>query len=103
MHAAFQFLHEHPSVVEPWLLRSNFLVVVQVPNEDALLDLITEASQRGLLRSAVREPDLDNQVTAAAFEPGAKARRLCAQLPLALKPTPCMPKKNWWQRIMKVA
>lgn len=88
VHTAFQFLHEHPSVVEPWLITSNYLVIVSVPDENALLDLITEASKRGLLRSATREPDLDNEATAIAIQPGPEARRLCAQLPLALKPNP---------------
>jgi hypothetical protein len=113
VHAAFHFLHDHPSVVEPWLLASNFLVVVQVPDEDALLELITEASRRGLLRSAVREPDLDNEATAVAIEPGSKARRLCAELPLALKNVAAVHHHEdvgcsrsvlhtWWKRIRRI-
>jgi peptidyl-tRNA hydrolase len=85
VHAALHFLHDHPSVVRPWLLTSNFLVVVSVPDEAALLDLITDASRCGLLRTAVREPDLDNAATAVAIEPGERARRLCGALPLALR------------------
>jgi Peptidyl-tRNA hydrolase PTH2 len=86
VHAAFQFLHDFPSVVEPWLLQSNFLVVVSVPDEDALLDLITTASKAGLYRTAVREPDIGNEATAVALQPGEVARRLCGSLPLALRP-----------------
>ncbi len=85
VHAAFHFAHDHRDLVEPWLLKSNFLVIVSVPNEDALLDLIKEAATRGIARTAVREPDINDEATAVAFEPGAKARRLCAELPLALK------------------
>lgn len=85
VHAAFQFLHDHPTVVQPWLETSNFLVVVSVPDENALLDLITEASRRGITRLAVREPDLNNDATAVALAPGPDAQRLCASLPLALK------------------
>lgn len=85
MHAAFHFLHDHPSVVKPWILTSNFLVVVSVADENALLDLITEASRRGITRLAVREPDLDNEATAVALAPGHPAQKLCASLPLALK------------------
>ena len=85
VHAAFQFLHDHPTVVQPWLVTSNFLVVVSVPDEDALLDLITEASRRGITRLAVREPDLDNDATAVALAPGRESQRLCASLPLVLK------------------
>lgn len=85
MHAAFHFHHDHPDLVKPWILKSNFLVIVSVPDENALLDLIKEAAMRGIVRTAVREPDIDDEATAAAFEPGSKARRLCAELPLALK------------------
>jgi peptidyl-tRNA hydrolase len=85
VHAAFHFYRDHPSVVKPWLLKSNFLVIVSVPNEDALLDLIKEAASRGITRTAVREPDIDDEATAVALAPGAAARKLCANLPLALK------------------
>ena len=71
--------------MRPWIIQSNFLVVVSVPDENALLDLITEASRRGLRRTAVREPDIDNEATAVAIEPGQEAKKLCATFPLALK------------------
>lgn len=85
VHAAFQFLHDHPGIVTPWLIQSNFLVVVSVPDENALLDLITEASRRGITRLAVREPDLDGEATAVGLAPGPASTRLCASLPLALR------------------
>lgn len=71
--------------MKPWLVQSNYLVIVSVPDEGALLDLITAASQRGIPRTAVREPDLDNDATAVALAPGLEAARLCASLPLALR------------------
>jgi peptidyl-tRNA hydrolase len=74
-----------PAVIDDWRITSNNLVVVAVPNEDALLDLITTASRQGIRRVAVREPDLDNEATAVALEPGEQAARLCANLPLALR------------------
>ena len=39
----------------------------------------------GLRHSLVREPDLDDDVTAIALEPGPMAKRLCAQLACAGK------------------
>lgn len=86
VHAMAHFHHDHTDLVKPWLLASNFLVVVSVPDENALLDLIKEAKERGLTVTAVREPDIGDEVTAAAFEPGSRLRRLLAELPLALKP-----------------
>jgi len=71
--------------VKPWILKSNYLVIVAVPDEDALLDLIKTAAERGITRTAVREPDLNEEATAVAFAPGPAARRLCANLPLALR------------------
>ena len=79
------FQHEHPSVVNPWLRTSNYLVVVSVPNEDSLLDLISEAARRGITRLAVREPDIGDEVTAVALAPGEAASKLCANFPLALR------------------
>lgn len=92
VHAAFQFFNDFPSVAKPWLVQSNYLVIVSVPDEDALLDLITEASRRGLRRVAVREPDINNEATAVAIEPGEAASRLCASLPLALRNTWVVPR-----------
>lgn len=66
-------------------MQSNFLVIVQVPNEDALHDLISEAHRRGIVHVGVREPDINDEVTAVALEPGLAAQKLCAQLPLALR------------------
>jgi len=80
-----QFADEHRSAFDEWFHHSNWLVVVNIPNENELLELITTVSRKGLLRSAVREPDLDNDATAVAIQPGVDARRICAQYPLALK------------------
>jgi peptidyl-tRNA hydrolase len=85
VHAAFAFAHEQPAVTNHWLTKSNYLVVVAVPDEIALMDLISEASRRGITRVAVREPDIGDEITAVAFEPGVAAKRLCACLPLALR------------------
>lgn len=85
VHAAFSFAHEHANLVDPWLLRSNFLVIVTVPDENALMDLISEAHRRGIMHTGVREPDIDDELTAVAFTPGRAAQKLCANLPLALR------------------
>ena len=66
-------------------MQSNFLVLVSVPDENALLDLITEAHTRGITHVGVREPDIGDEATAVVFTPGRAAQRLCANLPLALR------------------
>lgn len=85
VHADSQFFHEWPTLANQWLVESNFLVIVSVPDEQALADLATRAVEEGIVRTIVREPDLDNAITAISLEPGDTARRLCAQFPLALK------------------
>ena len=68
-----------------WLERSNFLVVVAVADEDELAEILTRAGRADLHRVPVREPDLDNTLTAVVLEPGDTAKHICASLPLALK------------------
>lgn len=85
VHAAFHFFADWPSLARSWLIESNFLVVVAVPDELTLAELAARAVEEGIVRTIVREPDLSNEITAIALEPGPIARRLCAELPLALK------------------
>jgi peptidyl-tRNA hydrolase len=79
-HALRAFVAEHPEVEQQWFEGSNNLVVLQVPDEAALLRLVERSA--GVPFSVNREPDLDNQVTAVALAPSAK--RLLRTLPLAL-------------------
>lgn len=85
VHAAFAFTRDFPALAVEWLRTSNYLVIVAVPDEAHLLDLITQAHQRGVTHTGVREPDLDNEATAVVLGPGPDARKLCANLPLALR------------------
>lgn len=85
VHAAFQFGHDHRLLTSGWLHDSNYLIIVTVPDEFALEVLATTSLQRGLRVSVIREPDLDDQMTALAIEPGEEARRLCSSLPLVGK------------------
>lgn len=84
-HAAFQFSAAHSDLTDQWLAHSNFLVVCSVPGETALAELAAQAFKRGIPRIIVREPDVDNAITAIALAPGIASRKLCAALPLALK------------------
>lgn len=85
VHASFHFCAEWRAIAMEWMTESNFLVVVAVPDEEALAELAGRAVEEGIARTIVREPDLGNTITAVALQPGSEARRLCAELPLALK------------------
>ncbi len=75
---------KYPALMSSWFRDSNFLVVVSVPDEDALGDLAIRACGIGPF-TVVEEPDLGGERTALALGPGEAASRLCANLPLALK------------------
>ena len=85
VHAAFQFSVKYPEITRRWHLDSNFLVVLSVPDEPALIELCRQARTHGIGYERVSEPDYGNEFTAMALEPGDAARRLCARFPLALK------------------
>lgn len=80
-----QFCVNHPAPAEVWHRQSNFLVVVAVPDEIALLTLDSLAWTLAVPHEVVREPDYGNTVTAVALAPVPMARKLCAEFPLALK------------------
>lgn len=80
VHAAFQFQHLHPEVTEAWFRESNYIAVLSIPDEQALLDLYSRAESESAL---VREPDIGDQATALALAPTSNSRRICSNLPLA--------------------
>jgi peptidyl-tRNA hydrolase len=85
VHAAFTFAMEHPILTEEWYRDSSYLVLVAVPDEESLTQLLIKAREADLVTSIWREPDKDNEMTAIALEPGRRATRLCANLPLLLR------------------
>lgn len=84
-HALAEFCLEHTDIANSWHKNSNYLAYLSVKDESDLLFLIEKAHSRGISISIFREPDIDNQVTAIAIEPSGEARRLCRNLPCALK------------------
>lgn len=86
VHAAFLFSQQHPELVGRWHQDSQYLVLVSVPDEVELIGLASRALAAGIEVSTWHEPDLAGATTAVALEPGATARRLCANLPLHGRP-----------------
>lgn len=87
VHAAFQFSVEHPGLCDNWYRSSNYLVIVSVPDEDAMIPVVANAIGSDLPFSLVREPDIGDQITSLALPPGDASRKLCANFPLALRNT----------------
>lgn len=88
-HAAFTFAATFPELTSKWLKDSSYLVLVEVPDEDALDALRDQAigydSGFRVAHVSVYEPDLNDELTAIALEPSEVARKLCSSLPLILK------------------
>lgn len=85
VHGAFQFSVEWPATALSWHVDSNYLVCVAVQDEQSLARLAERAAEEGIACTSVREPDMNDELTAVALGPGDVARRLCSQHPLALK------------------
>jgi hypothetical protein len=84
-HAAQQFEKEHFDVQYEWYSKSNHLVLLSCENEESLKQLLVKAHIKGIKCSAFTEPDMDNQLTAIAFEPCEDTCKLVSSLPLAFK------------------
>ena len=85
MHAAIQFQHDQPEHAVTWFKQSNYLGFLSVLNEDELTRIINKATALGVRFSVFREPDIDDQITAIALEPGVLSKKLCSNLKLALR------------------
>lgn len=82
VHAARQFQALHPDLERAWFERSNTIAILSAPSEEALSELASLAERLELRIARFHEPDIDNQLTAIAIEPGDHARRICRRLPL---------------------
>lgn len=86
-HAAIQYVCHYGAALA-WFRDSNNLVLLQVPDEACLRELVERVKQKvpACPIAPFQEPDLDWQLTATAF--GDEAKKLLGSLPLALRPRP---------------
>ncbi len=84
-HAAINFTFEHPSRAGPWFTSSNYLVLLEVTNQEELRKLIKKCQFNDLRHTVFREPDIGNEITAVAIEPSMKTKKLVSRLPLLFK------------------
>lgn len=86
-HAAFQFSIEHPEITLDWFSRSNYLILLSVPDEDTLLGYADLTAYAGVPYTLINEPDLhglspgEGGHTAMAIAPSQIGSRL-SSLPL---------------------
>lgn len=84
IHAAKQFSVDYPEIDEDWFVKSNYIAFLSVPDKNKLENLRHKAWRWGISCSGFREPDLNNELTAIALEPGLQSQKLCSKLKLAL-------------------
>lgn len=77
-------MREHFDITSAWMDVSSYICILEAEN-DVLQSLILQADQESIVYSIFREPDMDNAITAIAFAPGKKTKKLCSKLQLALK------------------
>lgn len=82
VHVHDEFREEHTAAARKWREDSNTVALLTVPDLPALLKLQNKARMRGVRHSIFREPDLNDEPTALALEPGEDARRITSGLPL---------------------
>lgn len=85
LHAIVEFSLKFPLKTISWNKLSNYLAALTVKDEEDLIKLKLKLDELGLDYVAFTEPDIDDQITAIAIEPGKKAKKLTSSMPLALK------------------
>lgn len=80
-HAVADFCMRYPGRAAQWHDNSNYLIILSVPNEQLLVELIERLE--GFRSIVVHEPDLDDEITAIAVEHD--AWRILSSLPLACR------------------
>lgn len=83
VHAALLFAHDHPDEESAWFAGSNNLVLLEAPDERALVELCKRAWDAGIPYSVFTEPDFGDATTAVAIAPA--GYRLVSNLPLTLR------------------
>ena len=84
-HAAMHFYFDYPKLTEDWIKNSDFIVILNIEDEQKLQELLKTANKLNIAASAFYEPDLNNELTAIALAPCQMSKKLCRGLPLALK------------------
>lgn len=77
-------MNDYPEIDKEWYTKSNYLCLLSVKDEQALLFLTQKLEHDNVKFSIFKEPDIGNQITAIAVEPGIKSKRICCRLSLAL-------------------
>jgi peptidyl-tRNA hydrolase len=81
-HALTEFSIKYPVDFHDWYNVSNTIAVLRVPTMLDLAKLCDRAEFEGCRKAEFHEPDLNNELTAVAFEPSEKSRLFLKHLEL---------------------
>ena len=84
-HTAFGFSLKYPEETLNWYNNSNYIAILNCNNEEYLRKLIDKSIVKNIKHYVFVESDLDNQITAVAFEATISSKKMCSNLKLALK------------------
>jgi hypothetical protein len=84
LHAAIEFLFEHPELSTVWHNLSNSVVAMNCSSEE-LHALISRCEQKEAQYSVFREPDMDHRLTAVCIEPTRTGKKLTSNYKLAMR------------------
>ena len=82
-HCAFTFAIEHFEITKNWINISNYITILEINDEYNLNIFLSKIKERNIIYSVFREPNMNNEITAIALEPGEKSKKLCRSLKLA--------------------
>lgn len=85
MHALVDFCMKYPELAKNWHIESNYLCFLATDNEASLDQLADLAERKRIKYVEFMEPDLNNSLTALAFEATDQATELLSNLKLALR------------------
>lgn len=80
-HATADFAYLYPEEFKIWREECNYVVCLETLDKDALLELENKAIEGDYKIVSVREPDIDDELTAILFVPSKNTRTLLSNLP----------------------
>jgi hypothetical protein len=84
LHAAIEFVHDHPGVEQNWHSISNSVVAMNA-SATQLQELLARCQKKQIRYSTFEEPDMEHMLTAVAIEPTRNGKRVTSNYRLALR------------------
>jgi hypothetical protein len=84
-HAVADFAYEHPQKFREWKETSNYVIALQISDEENLIKLYEKLKDQGANITLFREPDINDEATSFAMFGTPELRKKTSNLKLSLK------------------